>query len=327
MTLSKIRARIGVSRLVLEQYARTDRWYQCSHVQSTALISLIQTLNGVDAPTLADLCQLAGAVQWAGQDGQKVLEAFSTAMLPAATRDSIRARRPVQNYKSCLEYFEQREWNQLFDRNCTAGAKLDIIIQKIVKLGGRTIDEPSSKLGTSAYLMLTETPDKLFAMSETCKNAVHNYLKSEFKRKASKSHNALTHMLELPPSPSTLLVKHPAIYREAFLDSDTKPVPCQLPLHQLTILNASYACRLGSHSAPQKRVRSSLEAPTMHAGGFDSGVVCSLDTNGVGLGNDGRSGGVDRMIGMFDMAMRQQMQQMTEGKRISKGWCNAAQCC
>ena len=153
-------------RQVLEQYAPTDRWYQCSHVQSTALISLIQTLNGADAPTLADLCQLSGAVQWAGQDGQKVLEAFSTAMLPAPNiSDSRRARRPVQNYRSFLEYFEQREWNQLFDRNCTAGAKLDIIIQKIVKLGGRTIDEPSSKLGTSAYLMLTETVDKLLAMS------------------------------------------------------------------------------------------------------------------------------------------------------------------
>ena len=276
MALAQIRARIGVSRLVLEQYARTDRWYQCSHVQSTALISLIQTLNGVDAPTLADLCQLAGAVQWAGQDGQKVLEAFSTAMLPAPTiSDSRRARRPVQNYRSFLEYLEQREWNQLFDRNCTARAKLAIIIQKIVKLGGRTIDEPSSKLGTSAYLMLTETPAKLLGMPATCKKAVHKHFKREFKTLAYRSGRALVHILELPASPSTLFDEHPAIHRQVF--RDTMPVPCKLALAQLAILEASYGCR-GHGGPPAKQAR--REAPPIHDGGYDKGAEPKLPAIG-----------------------------------------------
>ena len=81
MALAQIRARIGVIRLAMERYRDTDRWYSFSHVQSTALISSLRSLNSdADAVALADLCQEAGLLQWAGQDGERLLEALSEAM-------------------------------------------------------------------------------------------------------------------------------------------------------------------------------------------------------------------------------------------------------
>ena len=327
MALAQIRARIGVIRLAMERYRDTDRWYSFSHVQSTALISSLRSLNSdADAVALADLCQEAGLLQWAGQDGERLLEAFSEAMSMQDTAVRRRGRRHLQNYKSFLEYFEEQEWNQLFDSTCNAQSKLALLLQKMLSLGGRTLDEHSSKLGSSAYLLVTETPEKLRAMPAGYKKAIHNQFKRDFKTMAFKTGIALTHITELPPNPSTLLQEHPAIYKQAF--GDGSPVPCKLALDQLVLIEASYGCR-GGGSATQKRSRSSFDAPTMHAGGLGSGVVCSMDANGAGLGTDGRAGGVGGMLGaclgtdgraggvggmlgMFAMAMMKQMQQLNE---------------
>ena len=71
--------------------------------------------------------------------------------------------------------FSEYEWSLLLPLVVSANVAHDLLCSKVIKVGGRTMSEHTTKMVTSAHLVLTETPARLQKMSKETNHVTTNY--------------------------------------------------------------------------------------------------------------------------------------------------------
>ena len=117
----------------------------------------------------------------------------------------------------------------------------------VAKCGGRVLNENTTKLLNSLFLLLTETPENLAAMSMKAKCLCHEDTKKRFQAFSNKLPQPGTHIVKLPADPKDFKAQYADMYAEAFGGQD--PAPCRLSMAALNALNISYPCRPGPQCA------------------------------------------------------------------------------
>ena len=152
--LRSVKARLGAARLMLAAQNGKPHHTSVSRVQADALIATISE-HRFDATIRADLVTLAIEIKWTSADLQRVLGA-----LEGAVRETKR-RRAGQEYSNFPAYLTDEVWEQLLGTELSAHSKLQILISRLVLLGLRCPTEHTTKLISSAWLMVSEPSGRL----------------------------------------------------------------------------------------------------------------------------------------------------------------------
>ncbi|CAK0857400.1 unnamed protein product [Prorocentrum cordatum] len=148
-------------------------------------------------------------------------------------------RKMGQDYRPFLAHISRAGWSRLLGDEVPAHAALNILVQRIIRLGGTNPCEYSMKFVTSTWMFITDkNVDQLNYWAKK-KNLEH--VKREFRRQADKAPAPPVFIQDLPGSPAELLTKFPQIYHLAFTAEDV-PSACPLDLRKLRELDDSYTC-------------------------------------------------------------------------------------
>ena len=229
----EIRSRLGVARVLLQQTIGTIQQRTVSSSQRQALIAEISCihLTATDAPALLELCR---SVPWARvEDGDAVESALQAA---------VRApRRGMQDFMAIPDYLLQLEWDHLNAETATLTSRCDLLLNRVIRNGGRCISEHSFKRVTSMLMLTSESAERLAVMSRGQKHDVNNFVKDEI-QKLTRVAAAPAQYLEVLPSNFELFLqttKGNQAYRAGQV-----PVRCPLDfLEQIRSMETSFKCR------------------------------------------------------------------------------------
>ena len=170
----EIRSRLGVARVLLQQTIGTIQQRTVSSSQRQALIAEISSihLTPTDAPALPELCR---SVPWARvEDGDAVESALQAA---------VRApRRGMQDFMAIPDYLLQLEWDHLNAETATLTSRCDLLLNRVIRNGGRCISEHSFKRVTSMLMLTSESAERLAVMSRGQQHDRNIFVKDEFKK-------------------------------------------------------------------------------------------------------------------------------------------------
>ena len=197
-------------------------------------------LTSCTAEARASLVDLATSINW--HDGH--LEAV-LAMLDTVQSKAKAPRRCMQHFApGIVGYFTKAEWEGPLLQQ-VGGAMNELVLNRLIALGGRTVDEPSLKFCNSLLLFL-QYGEAAMQWARGQKKDIFDKFKAEFHRRIRHMECAQPHLVDLPTFPGELRTRHPEVYSRVFPDED--PVPCRVPLGPLVSLDNSYKCRGQSSS-------------------------------------------------------------------------------
>ena len=125
------------------------------------------------------------------------------------------ARSAMQDFTSLPDMFLEEEWAALMDGNKGRAYKKELVLNRAVQLGGRSVSEPA-KLEWARMLKAVFADD---CMDE---EALLQEIRQDFKRLARKAAKPQVPMKDLPKSFDEL----PDFYKEIF--NGKRPVPCKV---------------------------------------------------------------------------------------------------
>lgn len=233
---SRLHARIGAARLVLQEAAGAPHFASVSRSQTAALLELLQNA-ALPAESLADVSAAVMRLPLAAADLSAVLSAIAPASLPTGVR-----RRRLQCYEAILQYCTEQHWAALLSKSTPAAAKLELIMGRLVALGCRCPSETTLKLCASWWLVVAEPEHSLLQLTGPAKVGMLQAAKKEFQRAARGAPEAPTHLGCLPTSPAELLKSWPVIFNAAF--GESVPVqPDRSVETRIIEFNRTYGCR------------------------------------------------------------------------------------
>lgn len=242
---SQLRSRIGAARLVLESVVGTCAHAGASRTQCVALLAEVKKTT-LTVDEMAMLSALAVGVAWAGTDAQTVAEAF----VPAQKRP----RNQMQDWTSIHEFLLKEEWDHMQSGKATLSSITDIVLQRVVKTGGRCLGEPSLKHVTSLVLALSEKAEVLVVMEASKKHLMMNHVRLELRRLVRRASEPAVYIEQLPPSIGILRSLYPALVIDAY-DAGVGPVNCPLDVKAIHSISMSFRCRGGGGAAQQMVVQ------------------------------------------------------------------------
>ena len=137
-----IKARLGATRLVLEQTVMCSDYVAISELQSKGLIDMLakESLSDEDA---AAICGAVAAIKWALPRHMNAV--IATLVAKPAVAEAKRARRSGQNFSPISNYFTADMWAFLTATSSPDSAKLSGILSFAANMGMRTPTEPTLK--------------------------------------------------------------------------------------------------------------------------------------------------------------------------------------
>jgi hypothetical protein len=237
-----IRSRIGAAQTVLADCEIDPCQKQLiSRNQANALVELFRKATTLTACERGELMERVLEISFVGDDKCRVMESLSPVdLVVAPTR-----RRQQQSYLTVYEMITLSKWN-LLSSDEPAGLKLEIILLLAICLGLRCPSEPTYKIMTTLWLVMSEPPDKLDTIQKHVKETMYEYVKKEFARLRKRAPTPIVYVDELPASPLDLVNKHPTLYASVYGAGDrhVPPVACAI-VKRILDVNASYSCRGG----------------------------------------------------------------------------------
>jgi hypothetical protein len=237
----EIRARIGSARLLLDVVAGQPSHLAASRTQCVALVETVKR-SSVSVDERATLSELALGVQWAGVDGKIVAEAF----VPALKGQ----RHKMQDWQCIHEYFLESEWDHMLGVHATLSSRIEVLLNRAIKLGCRCPSEHTLKHMTSFLLVLSEPADRLGLVNASQKSDLMQHIKGEFKKWARRADEPVEYMLQLPACVNTLRQLHPMVINIAY-SSGQSPIPCRIDIKLVHSVNFSFKCRGGNAASSQ----------------------------------------------------------------------------
>lgn len=238
----EITTRIGVARLMLQQTSGTSRHSAESKVQSEALVAEVCRCQLTPAQSSA-LLELSRDIPWACQNHcDAVKSAFEKAVRSP--------RRELQNFMAIHDYLLKEEWDALLSSSATQASRTDLLLNRVIRCGGRCLSEHTIKHLTSMLLVLSHPAERLALMPSCQKTDLNLFVKGEFKRKLRLDVPEPAHyFVTLPVSFESFRVT--AQVGEAYFPGQV-PVTC--PADVLAVvaqIETSFRCRsVGSGAFP-----------------------------------------------------------------------------
>ena len=270
MAFRDLRARLGAARIVLEDHVGRPTHGPVSRTQRAAFLSVLSRVTGLGPLERESLVSMALEANWDSKDTELVVEAIapSTSCVP-------KQRSKQQEAAFLVQFFTEWEWvNILLAVDVDALTKMTLILTRATDLGIRIPTEPTFKLWTAFFLVLTETPEALMKMAAHQKHAVKTSLTTSFRRMV-RSHldPSLFKEVVLPPVEEYRL-RFPALFASVFPDQG--PVPSKVHAYKLAHVDASFKCRKDGESqiAPSCPTLS-LQSPNM--AGIGAFANCLVD--------------------------------------------------
>ena len=258
-----ILARIGATRLLLQEVSATAAHKDVSALQKAALEQLLAD-HSLGAEQRAALAEDLIKIQWHGQDGLALLSTLtSQASKPAAKR-----RRCGQSYETIVQFLTEGEWNTLTTDGHPASVKLHVLLSACVSLGLRTPTEPCLKFLASVWMLLAMGIDEIRRHSCEQKAVMLQTTKVEFDKLRRSAPDPVEHIQELPHTPVALLKDHPLLYNGAFASGKGDPVACPLDVRLVHEVDRSFTCRnsgrsyrpLAANATPTINLQSDMSA-------------------------------------------------------------------
>jgi len=261
--MDRAKARLGATRVVLEQQRGLPTHAAISKLQSKALVELFE--SSAEVITSKDRSDMASEVikmQWASQsDLDIILTSLTSAVVPVAKK----ARRGQQNFMPITNYFTDEVWECITSTSTAPSAKLMIVLQFAARLGLRLPTEPTLKWMTSLFLVASEPDDKLKRMTEVEKRIVYHHTKATFNTLRAKLDEPHTWIESLPDNPFVFQQTYGPLYTFAF--GQGGPGLPKLDMKKIADVDMSYGCRGGR---PQARGVASSSAPSLQLPAPDS---------------------------------------------------------
>ena len=204
--------------------------------------------SSVDEPIAPRSANIHNKVPWSGTDGSTLIAVLRNGL---ASEPSLRKkRRLMQNYRTCIELYTEVEWEALQSTTVSAISKRSLIIQKLVDLGGRCLTEPTKKLASTMFGLLSEPSYAELTSDEryTGKKLFVFELNREIKRREVESVKmgrpdppAPAVYFEILPSAIALKSDYPELWRSIFPTQE--PVSCKLDENKLERIDHQLKCR------------------------------------------------------------------------------------
>ena len=148
-----LRIRLGAIGAALRSVVGTDRHEAMSRVQANAVCAMLNRGWATISPDdKAALAIMANNVDWYAGHDMPILAIL-------AKEASGNSRNAQQKYTTFVEFFTEDNWSKLLPADGEVppiNACLNIIIQRVVRLGGYNACEFTTKLMTSLWLLICE---------------------------------------------------------------------------------------------------------------------------------------------------------------------------
>jgi len=266
----EVRRRLDAAALVLGNLEGAAGHEAASRLQKHALIATTNR-STIASDDRAELSCIVAAMKWHGSDRDDVLQALLVE--PCCTPS--RSRRTLQQYFAVTEYLTRSEWDSLIAEKNTATTKIDIIVNRCIRLGLRRPTEHTLKLLTSLWLAVSEAPERLAAMPTSQKVDSARYFKACFKAAARRAAEPGLHLERLPATPAELQAKHASTYGNAYEPGEA-PIPCPIDLAPMRSVDVSFRCR-GCVGTSSGALQLSVASAGPRLEQFASGVMQSME--------------------------------------------------
>ena len=155
--MGALRVRLGAVGVALRGLVGTDQHESMSRVQANAIVAMLSRgWANLSCDDKSALAMLVNNIDWYAGHDMPIL-----AILARDARDASSAnnRNAQQKYTSFAEFLTVDNWAKLLPDDGEvppSNACLNIIIQRVVRLGGYNLCEHTTKLMTSLWLLITE---------------------------------------------------------------------------------------------------------------------------------------------------------------------------
>ena len=259
-TERQLRARLGAAELALAKQKGVVGHAALSRVQARVIIDLVQQAQ-LAPGFVAEISDRVLRMEWYGNEAAVILDALSPNPNQPTNYNGSR-RRPQQDYLAIYAYFPDDLWDVLCSKDELAMTKLEIILAFSLDLGLRLPSEPSLKMLSSIWMMVSEPAEKLSSLTVSAKFGVLQNLKLSFDRARKLRDHPIEFCKKLPTRPADFLQEHQQLYTVSF--KYKLPAPCRIDERALLEFDNSYPCRNG-HSTNVKNVAATAIAPATPA--------------------------------------------------------------
>ena len=248
----QIDVRIQAAKVALERAGTSCARKGISRTQAGALKELLSPLviGRLSQERRAVLTDRLLEVAWCEDDLEQLLAILAADTSPAglladtSPAGSKAKRRPFQHFEpNLLYYFSAEDWKILNDRETNSAAKLECIILRIVRLGGRCLSEFTHTFATSLWLITSLGVEQSLRKPPHEKQQSLQHMKDAFRKRVRSMPSPLHYTLSLPPNPDDLKQFQPELYHEAF--SSGAPVTPTVPLDTIIAVDATCKPRGG----------------------------------------------------------------------------------
>ena len=310
-----LRARFESAETVLREAAAADsvdNLVQLAKLQSNAILDQLrqEKLSAEDAAELSVVAQRLCL--------REPYKRLVLAALGNSVKGPHQGRRALQDYTKGIGFFDEVQWTKLRDEKTNPYAVRDVLVRQLISLGGVNLQEPTFKLFTSLWLLLSDGRVKaLLEMpaSEKCKRRDEfkkEHLRQKTRLKKDRLDELARHYFhELPDTPAELKASHPEFYESVFSAGEPVPIP-PIDMVALRDIDASFGCRGdgGAELLPIARSASSTLA-VRDSNPSASSSLAGADLHGVmGLLFEGMT--------KFGEQQQRMMQAMWEGRENSR---------
>ena len=269
----QLRTRLGAARLALEgksgEVARV-----ISNAQFRALREIVSRDVGLTTLTdemRAEVLDMAVSCAWWGDDETNVLNLLEA---PSTDHTDRKRRRPSQHFApAILSYFTNEDWELRlgceYDRDRPVVEHT--VFSKIIALGGRNLDEHTSKFVNSFIMHLCD--EHALQYTEYKKQSLFESMKKEFKRRCRFMPSPDPHIVMLPANPLDLQRSYRMLYQKVF--PDQAPCICKTSLPTIMMLDGSHRCR-GIAPCGLKWSQPNTQLQLMTSGQQDLGSILNV---------------------------------------------------
>ena len=196
--------------------------------QVTALGSMIKLIGStLTPPEKVKIVQEVMSIDWNGA---------ADPLLQSLMRDEKTKRGNMRDYTAFISYFTTEEWALLLSADCTMDGKLNVLIERLLELGGRFLSEHTKKLGGSLWIEVSGSR----MLSEETKQILRTSFNTTLTRSLNNLNDPIVQYVILP-SPAVFEREHPQLFNTIFPNS--KPIPCKVDERTLMTQDAMVQCR------------------------------------------------------------------------------------
>ena len=236
-----------------------------SQIQATAISDVCSADRSLNSDSKSSLAEAIVTVRWAKPEHAELVLSMLAAPDAKGTKRG-RRRRDNQDFRFLYLYLSEDAWKGLLAPGNSSDAKLQAILQHVLRLGLRLPTEPCSKMMCSLWLLVSCEPDELNAMDNVTKAIKFHRVKHEFNGLRQKSPDPVLWVDTLPENPCDYVAKYKALYDVAF--NGRSPCAPHISGDILQAFDMSYTCRGG-----MKQYRG-VNFSATGSGGLAQGATC-----------------------------------------------------